>query len=345
MEKISWVDLPVEEKQTIISNIAENKNIIDNAVEKDFWVSMVLKAIFCLPCSNCLVFKGGTSLSKGWNLIERFSEDCDLAIDRTFLGFGKVLNGTQRNKLRKASKKFIEGTLVDEIREALDNFGLSEQYDLVVPETNDTDKDPVEFFVEYNSVLADKATYISERVKVEISCRSLMEPFMLVGMRSMIEDAYPDESFTEQKFNVPTVLPGRTFLEKIFLLHEEFNRPGGCTRIERLTRHLYDIEKMIDKTFAIKAMNDEVMYSEIVEFRSKFTAWSGLDYHSHHPSTISFVPPEYLNGALKEDYRKMQEGFIYGKSLSYEELIGRITILNERFRKLSCDTPFFQNNK
>ena len=75
--KSSWVELSLEERQTILANIAEDKGIDDNAVEKDFWVSMVLKAIFSLPSSKGLVFKGGTSLSKGWNLIKRFSEDCD----------------------------------------------------------------------------------------------------------------------------------------------------------------------------------------------------------------------------------------------------------------------------
>ena len=67
----------------------------------------------------------------------------------------------------------------------------------------------------------------------------MFEPFENVEMRSMIEDAYPEESFAHPKFSVPTVIPGRTFLEKVFLLHEEFNRPGGCTRLDRLTRHMY----------------------------------------------------------------------------------------------------------
>lgn len=340
--KSSWVELSLEERQTILANIAEDKGIDDNAVEKDFWVSMVLKAIFSLPCSKGLVFKGGTSLSKGWNLIKRFSEDCDLAIDRAVLGFGKNINGTQRNKLRKASKKYIEGTLVEDLEIALNEMRLSGHFELVIPETKESDKDPVEFFVEYRSILPEKNSYISEKVKIEISCRSLTEPFESVSMRSMIEDAYPDEIFTEFPFYVPTVIPGKTFLEKIFLLHEEFNRFGGGTDVERLTRHLYDIEKMMDKDFAIEAMNNESLYSDIVEHRSKFTAWSGLDYQSHHPSTISFLPPESLHDALREDYRKMQEGFIYGESLSYEELIERLVILQGRFKKLTCNSPFFQ---
>lgn len=337
----NWIHLPLEEKQTILANVAEEKGIDDNAVEKDFWVSMVLKAIFGLPCSKGVVFKGGTSLSKGWNLIERFSEDCDLAIDRGILGFGENLIKKERTKLRKESKLFVDNILIPEIEKALDALGLSGHFKLVNLETKESDKDPVEFFIEYTSILPEKNPYIAERVKVEITCRSLIEPFEPVQMRSMIEDAYPDEPFSGASFVVPTVLPGKTFLEKVFLLHEEFNRTGGGTNINRLTRHLYDIEKMMDKEFAIKAMNDESLYSHIVEHRSKFTAWSGFNYQSHHPSTISFLPPESLVETLKDDYKKMREGFIYGEKLSYDDLIKRITVLQERFRELTCNTPFF----
>ena len=97
----AWTNLTKEERQTILTNIADEKGIVENAVEKDYWVSMTLRSIFSLPYADALVFKGGTSLSKGWNLIERFSEDIDLAIDRKFLGFGEELNKSQRTKLRK----------------------------------------------------------------------------------------------------------------------------------------------------------------------------------------------------------------------------------------------------
>lgn len=117
----------------------------------------------------------------------------------------------------------------------------------------------------------------------------MFEPFENVEMRSMIEDAYPEESFAHPKFSVPTVIPGRTFLEKVFLLHEEFNRPGGCTRLDRLTRHMYDIEKMMDRDFAKEAMNDSGMYEEIVKHRQSLTAWSGLDYKlQNHQPLISY---------------------------------------------------------
>ena len=78
---MNFTKLTKEEQLTILANVAEDKGIVDNAVEKDYWVSMVLRAIFSLPYAAAFVFKGGTSLSKGWGLIERFSEDIDLAID------------------------------------------------------------------------------------------------------------------------------------------------------------------------------------------------------------------------------------------------------------------------
>ena len=107
---MNFSKLTKEEQLTILANVAEEKGIVDNAVEKDYWVSMVLRAIFSLPYAAAFVFKGGTSLSKGWGLIERFSEDIDLAIDPQYLGFINIETKSQRTKLRKDSKKFIDGS-------------------------------------------------------------------------------------------------------------------------------------------------------------------------------------------------------------------------------------------
>ena len=330
----TWTKISVEERLTILNNIADDKGIVENAVEKDYWVSMVLRSIFSLPYSDALVFKGGTSLSKGWNLIERFSEDLDLAIDRKFLGFGEELNSSQRTKLRKESKKFICNTLAVDIESKLAEYGLLDNCKVIVPDTPISDIDPVVLYVEYNTVLNQTVSYIPERVKIEISCRSLIEPFEKIAMRSMIEDAYPDEDFAMQKIYVPTVLPGRTFLEKIFLLHEEFTRPGGCSRIERLTRHMYDIVKMMDKPFATEAMINQMMYNEIVAHRKAFTAWSGLDYNTHHPQTISFCPPKEIESALRNDYEQMKYGFIYKDAPEFDSLTKELTYLQQRFREL-----------
>ena len=337
---MNWTKLTKEERLTILANVAEDKGIVDNAVEKDYWVSMVLRAIFSLPYAAAFVFKGGTSLSKAWGLIARFSEDIDLAIDPGFLGFTNIATESQRTKLRKDSKKFVDSTFALDVNNRLKEFGLLECCKVIVPETSVSDLDPVVLFVEYNSVLQKKMQYIPERVKVEVSCRSLMEPSEKVGMRSMIEDAYPDEEFSLPIFNVSTVVPGRTFLEKVFLLHEEFSRPNGCTHIERITRHIYDIVKMMDKPFAMEAMQNVRLYEDIVSHRKKFTAWSGLDYTTHFPHTISFLPPESIEDVLRDDYKQMQIGFIYADAPSFDEIMTRLHELQGRFRTLKWGNDY-----
>jgi len=329
---ITWLGLPQSERKSILTTVSDSTGLLQNAVEKDFWVSMILKAIFNLPVGQSLVFRGGTSLSKGWHLIERFSEDIDLAIDRAFFGFGENLGRSQRGKLRRISKKYIEGTFADSLNQSLSGMGLTGYYSMRVPETIESDSDPVVLYIDYQSVLEDRNPYIPPTVKIEISCRSIMEPFDNIAMRSLIADAYPDEVFSESPFLVRTVLPGRIFIEKIFLLHEEFNRPGGCSRIARISRHFYDIEKMMDQPFAIEAMNNESLYMSTVNHRKIFTAWSGLDYNLHNPATINFVPPKYVEDEIREDYEKMQDAFIYGKSLPFDQLMERIRELQDRFR-------------
>ena len=239
--------------------------------------------------------------------------------------------------MRKDSKNFIDGIFAIDIENKLKEFGLLECCKVIVPETSVSDLDPVVLFIEYNSVLQTKMQYIPERIKIEISCRSLMEPSENVEMRSMIEDAYPDEEFSLPMSTVPTVVPGRTFLEKTFLLHEEFNRPNGCTHIERITRHMYDIVKMMDKPFAMEAMQNVQLYEDIVAHRKKFTAWSGLDYMTHLPHTISFLPPVSIEDVLREDYKQMQIGFIYANAPSFDEIMDRLQDLQDKFRALKWE--------
>lgn len=164
-----------------------------------------------------------------------------------------------------------------------------------------------------------------------------MKPSEEVEICSMIEDAYPNEEFSLPRFIVPTVVPGRTFLEKVFLLHEEFNRPNGRTHIERITRHMYDIVKMMDKPFAVEAMQNVQLYEDIVTHRKKFTAWSGLDYATHLPGTISFLPPVSIEEVLRDDYKQMQIGFIYANAPSFDEIMERLQNLQDKFRALKWE--------
>ncbi len=125
-----WQNLDMSERIAAVQTTATSKNIEDRAVEKDWWVTAVLKALFTTSCSDYLLFKGGTSISKGWPIIERFSEDIDLSLGRQFfleemkLPYATAGNNTQLKNLRKASRKYIHDTLSKELGECLSAMGI-----------------------------------------------------------------------------------------------------------------------------------------------------------------------------------------------------------------------------
>lgn len=257
MAKIDFYKIDNAEKSSIFKEIATQKGMKPFAVEKDWWVSRTLEIIFNMPIAEHLVFKGGTSLSKAWKLINRFSEDIDLAIDKEFFGFTGDLGKNKRDKLKKISGAYTTGTFFQELKHAFELKGFK-GLNFVVVEAKDSDK-----------------------------------------------------IFAEPLFKVPTVNPERTFLEKLFLLHEEFHRPVEKMRVDRLSRHLYDIFYLTQAGIATKAFSDKELYETIVAHRYKFSRVGDVDYNLHHPNTLNPIPAKDVIAIWEADYAKMKEDMIY----------------------------------
>ncbi len=131
---------------------------------------------------------------------------------------------------------------------------------------------------------------------------------------------------------VRAVLPERTFLEKVFLLHEEFAKPRDLIRVERMSRHMYDIGQMLKTPIADRAINDAKLYRQVVEHRRTFIGLHGFDYDTLYPATLNIVPPASAIEQWKEDYENMRLHMIYGESISFDELINNLKELNENIR-------------
>lgn len=329
-----WLELSKDVRLETLDNISKSINLAPEAIEKDWWVTMALAGLFKCGPARAMVFKGGTSLSKGWKLIERFSEDIDLAIDRVFFGFDGELKRKDISRLRRESCSYIRTTLKEELDANLKAMGVS-GYRLTTPESTDTTVDPQIIELHYQS-LFDTSGYIPGKILIEIGSRSLIEPSANIPMRSMIGEAYPAQPFADEVVLIPTVVPARTFLEKAFLLHEEFSKPTEQIRTDRLTRHLYDLERLMDTKYAAEALSDSELYRAIVEHRRKYTSMKEVDYATHSPLKICFIPPVDIQKRWADDYISMQM-MIYGDSLTFEKLIERITELNERFREVNFE--------
>lgn len=337
---IHWQQYNDVEKIQLLDIVSAAKKLPRLAIEKDWWVTVVLMAISKTKYSDLYSFKGGTSLSKGWNLIERFSEDADIAIKRE----GRFsINGdtkSQLAKVRRSSRHYITKELPEELTNILSQMGV---YNFSVePEISRfiegkdielrADTHPSVLYVNYKSVLPETSEYILSRVKIEISCLSMNEPIEEKIICSFISEVKPDTDEVRVKFK--TVLPTRTFLEKIFLLHEEFQKESP--RSKRMSRHLYDLERLMDTEYGKDALNNKSLYDEIVNHRSVYNKIDGIDYEMHSPYTLDFLPPSHLIDEWRKDYEVMSDQFLYHQEnrMTFEVLIERMKELLRRVRLL-----------
>lgn len=346
-----WIDFTIDERKAMVQKVAELMHIDEAAAEKDWWVTAVLFALFKTKVAKYLLFKGGTSLSKGWNIINRFSEDIDLALGREFFLKEKQLtcaqcsSNTQIHHLREKGQDYIFGEFKEDLQKQLMTLGLNVK---VIAEnelldengktkTVDHDKDPSVIYIQYPSLYQNETTYATPVVKIEISVLSMDEPFEMKRISSLIEQVFPDEDVDSDIVqHIKTVSPARTFLEKAFLLCEEYQKK--TPRTYRMSRHLYDLEKLSHTPYMEMALNDSDLYYDIVEHRKKFYHAGYVDYDKELPSSITILPTKDLIPHFEDDYKAMRLSFIYGDSLNFDELLIFLEKLQERFRHVPAKT-------
>ncbi len=319
-----WANLNKEQRLLSIERVSISTGLPNFAIEKDWWVCLVLKAVFQSKYSAFIIFKGGTSLSKAYALIERFSEDVDLIIDRKLLGYEEIKSKTQIKKLRKTSGGFIVNEFREELINELNKLGVEDKFRIEYKPYVDDTSDPNSLEIYYDSVFDFNSEYVKPRVLLEMSARSMTEPSEQKEIISWIDKEFINTDFAKNSFNVEVVMPQRTFLEKVLLLHEEFRKPKTKIRTYRMTRHLYDIEKIANTKYGKIALNDDILFNSIVEHRKHYTPLRGEDYSRHLKGKLSIIPPKEIIEDWEKDYKSMQENMISGTSLPWTELLDNI---------------------
>lgn len=330
-----WLKLPEETKLRIFIETGRSCGLLPFAVEKDWWVVHTLAVIYTMDCAGSLVFKGGTSLSKGWNLIQRFSEDIDLALDREYLGFSGELKNADVRRLRRKSYEYLTETFTPELQKKFAEFGFTD-VTIKYREVPNHDQDPM-IIEMYYPKLTEKDTYLKPGVLVEVGSRSLKEPFTDRTFTTLVAENYTGQPFADKPITIPTVNPERTFLEKIFLLHEEFQKTSEKRRVDGLSRHLYDIDILNRTDFADIALSNQELYNTIVSHRSKFSRISGVNFANHSPGKIAFIPPDNVLPDWEIDYNEMKENMIYGEALPFYELIEKLKELQSHLNMIKWD--------
>lgn len=331
-------------RRLICEQAQEKLGLPPASIEKDFWVCWTLKELFGLAeWGTLLTFKGGTSLSKGWALIERFSEDIDIVIDRDALGFGgesapdKASSGKQRRKrleeLKDASRICVNEKLFPILQKAVSKSLSGSSSWHLDPDPGDPDKQTLLFA--YPSVFSDGSSYVRQMVKIEMGARSDTEPKLDTHIHPYLADAFPD-MLTEAVFSVKAVSPVRTFWEKTMLLHEETFRPKEKRRKARLARHYYDLWCLIKAGIGGRAAIDIELFKRIAAHRQVYFSYSWVDYSTLRPGSLKLVPPAEQLQEWRADYNSMRKEMFFGEVPDFEDIIRSITEFQELFnRKLS----------
>lgn len=333
-----FLKLPADTRRDIYEQVGLRMGIADpKAIEKDLWVTGILQAVYTLPYADKMVFKGGSSLSKIWNLISRFSEDIDLAIDRSFFGLEGDLTKRQIKDLRKTSSLFVRDVFTTDLKSVIHSNDLA-NYCTITPEpdgTGDTTyPEPRKVHIAYESVYSNASLdYLQSEVLLEIGARSLFEPTTEAKVKSLVSQNSTIET-TLAAVNIISAVPEKTFLEKAFLLHELFTT-DGCHFANRKSRHLYDLMKMMNEPFAQKAVHDDELWNAIHHHRKTFTSIKDVDYTPDVRKRIVLMPPQEVIRVWQDDYNAMQESMIYGEHIPFDQLLSEIATLQTRFRSIS----------
>ena len=315
-------NLPKNELDAILQEVSNAKGLSKAIIEKDLWVCTVLDYLFTKsPWRDHLAFKGGTSLSKAYNLIERFSEDIDLILDWRVIGYDKTeplaeRSANQQDKLNKEilakTSEFLQTTFIPRIKEDLSGL-ISRDLQIIYED------DAV--IIGYGNAYADAS--ILHAIRLEIGALAAWTPTQITTIRPYIAEAYPDQ-FGGTFIKVRTTTPERTFWEKITILHREAFRPESSPLPPRMSRHYYDVYRMAKLGILDRALQNPDLLGQVAVFKGRFYPQKWARYELAKLGTLRLVPPTHNLKSLQRDYVAMA-GMIYGERPEFEGLIDEVT--------------------
>lgn len=325
--------IETKEREAIFRNTAAKMGISEAVVEKDFWVCYMLDYLFhrC-AWKDKLAFKGGTSLSKAYNLIKRFSEDIDLILDWRVLGYGvdepwEQRSNTKQDMFNKKANERAEIFLRDDFMPALKK-DLSDELKLPIKcEIDSHDEQTVKFI--YPNSFSDTA--ILQEIRLEIGALAAWTPAANQTITSYAAEYY-GRVFEHPSTNILTVLPERTFWEKVTILHREAFRKPKSIFPSRYSRHYYDLFCMSKTPVKNHALADTDLLNRVVAFKDKFYHCSWAQYNLAKPGTMRLMPPDYNIPKLYEDYEHMQN-MIFGKKIEFDVILNGISKLEDEINE------------
>jgi hypothetical protein len=330
--KLNFLNLPSDERRLYLEQAALRRNVSAVLLEKDFWVSWLLGILFASEFAGSLVFKGGTSLSKVFGVIERFSEDIDLSVSPEFLHLPEA--GTSRNQANKwmtAAEAACAIAVEKQIAPALDTAvaavlgkakGAWFEY-----MTDAASHSPVLLF-HYPSTQPVGFAYLQRSVKMEFGSLTDQQPTGRHAVRPLVAEILPD-AFPDWRCDVVALEVERSFWEKATILHAEYHRPAERVTPDRFSRHYADTAALARHPAGAAAITQDDLRERVVAWKKQFFGSTWANYDLAKPGTFRLVPPGERIRALRLDYEAMRDMYL-SEPIAFDEVLTVLEELEQR---------------
>lgn len=340
--KLDFFQRPASEQAVILRETAARRGLLPVMVEKDFWVSWTLGLLFAHPeFGGQLVFKGGTSLSKVFGVIGRFSEDIDLSVSPALLGIGEETletansrnQRTQRmRELEAACGNGVQERFVPELervaREALgERPGGKPWMEFQVDAVTHS---PVVLF-HYPSSEPTGFAYLGRSVKLEFGSLTDQRPVGTHPVKPWVAEEFP-KLFGDFRCELVALELERTFWEKATILHAEHHRDASKPMRDRFSRHYSDMAALAGHESAERALARVDLRQRVAAWKERFFAASWARYELARPGTFRLAPPEFRLAELAVDYEKMRPMFLT-EPPTFAQVIAAVRALEQRINE------------
>ena len=321
----------LEEQETAYTSFATNLGLIPLILEKDAWVCWALDALFTIGDGVQMAFKGGTSLSKVYNAISRFSEDIDVTIayeslDSAINPFDQTLSSKERKRQASAMidryRQYVREVIEPHFKKLLTSQFPGRDWKLEILE----DGEILNFYYPAAVKVGGELGYVDQVVKLEFGGRNATTPTETHRVIPYIQAMVGESEMPAAE--VAVLSPERTFWEKATLAHVECNRVGLKEDRNRLSRHWYDLYKLADHEIGRRALKNKDLLTDVVRFKKVFFHTGYANYDECLTGGLKLVPPDETIEALKLDYENMiEQGMFQDDPPTFDDIIARLRAL------------------
>ena len=321
-----FLHLPVGDRREILQTAATQLGQQATVLEKDVWVCWTLQTLFSMPDAHPMAFKGGTSLSKIYGTINRFSEDVDVTLDYRAFGddFDPFAANASNNAVKKFSKRlkdyvlqYASDVVAPYIEAQLKALPRPEEYGIAVSDHGE------KIWVQYPSAVEGSDDYLKSSILIELGGRNVIDPNEWHTVTPDISALVTDLELPSGEVVVLSL--ERTFWEKATLIHVECNREEFKADAHRLSRHWYDLRMLAKHASGKAAINNRALLEDVVRHKQVFFNASYANYEACLANELRLIPSDNAIAELRTDYEKMLgAGMMYGESPSFDDIIDGI---------------------